>query len=83
MFILLLALNQSRQQYQYKGNGDGPADAGRDLREWHELHPVRRREYGNVAGAALPAMAGINNGRVCTENLNPNVTVMKPTEERV
>jgi hypothetical protein len=56
-------LSQSGEQDQGPGHCDGHADAGGDLRERHQLHPVGHRQHRNVAGVALAAVAGVHDRR--------------------
>src|SRR6266702_8173741 len=44
------------QYHQNQSDGDRTADARCDLGKRHELHPVRRGQNSNVAGAALTRM---------------------------
>src|SRR6516164_5669490 len=56
-FMTLFEVTQQHQNHRY---GNGTADAGCNLSKRHELHPVGRRQNRDVAGAALPAVACVN-----------------------
>ena len=58
--MLSLLLSHSRQDDQHDGHGNRSSNPRRDLRERHELHPVGRRQDGDVSGASLSAMTGIH-----------------------
>jgi hypothetical protein len=60
----LWALNEARQQDQHGSHRDGASDPSRNLGERHKLHPVGSGENCDVAGAALSAVARVDDGRL-------------------
>ncbi len=61
----------ARQHDEHERHGDGAADARRDLCEGHELHPVGSGQDGDVAGAALAAVAGVDDGGLDRIHVEP------------
>ena len=47
-----------RQHDQHRCHGNRAADARGDLRKGHELHAIGGGQDGDIARAALPAVAG-------------------------
>src|SRR4051794_36359626 len=54
----LRRLTDLRQGNQHQRHGYRTTDARGNLGKGHELHPIGRREDGDIACTALPAVAG-------------------------
>jgi hypothetical protein len=57
-------LDEARQQDEHGCDRDGSSDPSSNLGERHKLHPIGGGENGDVACAALSAVACVNNGRL-------------------
>ena len=68
---LVLAVTKARQRDQHQRDSNGASDPRRDLSERHQLHAVCRGQDRNVSGAALTAVASVDDGgldRIHVEN---------------